>query len=612
MDVETSGLVEKFTSPTDFVGSNWLRSGYVLWLGAAISMAPPASMPMTTPVINALMDRMGAMSVHPGSGLSTLLSRATDSLRPEGRLDLLYGHGRSPSVPFEAIMGVAAEVAPATIAEYIVRLYATPRGRHNHNHLAVARLLRAGAASVAITTNFDRCIEDAGVRATSVLTPVGGAFGAAPAGLVKVHGSIDERDSLAATSQALARRRNSAAWSDSLLSLIGGRDIVVAGYSMRDWFDIDPVLRRAVAGGSRICYASRSDPSSEAPPVAAWVYTDLNGTEQNLLCALEATVVPRLARRRRATPARTPPARTPAAAIEAAWATCTPTASDQVRIVTGWLHFIEQGALATQLLRACRQAFGSEINDHELGRAYLRARRYRRALGHLTRAAHSQTGTARIRLLCAAGHVAQAGGRSERAAELFDEAHELWVSGGSPELTLAPEVADEFHRGYAENLIHRSLLTVRPRRRARLRARAAWHCRRLEEYQRERGLPIEMAELLPLLRARLALARGQPERARQDLEPLRDLAARWGDPHLRLYVLRMLAFATPGTRAKMLREVSFEARMTGRFQEWLKVTAALAGLDGYGATGPLEMRFRNSLIGTYDLLKEAALTLAHR
>lgn len=119
------------------------------------------------------------------------------------------------------------------------------KGRPNPFHFGLTKGIRQGNIAHVVTTNYDLCIESAAqpqdglrivVEPTDISVP---GPPIAPPTLFKIHGCADRPDSLVFR---LSQEGALPQWKrDFLKELVVGRDLVVIGYSGRD-FDICPIL----------------------------------------------------------------------------------------------------------------------------------------------------------------------------------------------------------------------------------------------------------------------------------------------------------------------------------------------------------------------------------
>jgi len=220
--------------PSRFEPSSWrqaIADGSVTFLvGAGISAAPPACLPLAPDLIERLVSPL-LLSLRLPNHVSRSVLRALAGLRPEVVADILIEH-----------LGVWA----------LHPLLSILRGQPNSWHSFLAACLEQGCCVV--TTNFDSLIEEA-CRAQAIRYVPADATGCiyridnhTPASLLfKVHGSIGDPPAADALSRlALGIRQVGRGLSkrqlDLLRRLVLDRPVIVLGYSGRDDFDIMPAL----------------------------------------------------------------------------------------------------------------------------------------------------------------------------------------------------------------------------------------------------------------------------------------------------------------------------------------------------------------------------------
>ena len=241
---------EAYRSAREFLERRGLGPDAILWVGSGISLGGASGLPLVGPVVGALLEWLAGPI---GANEQDLfLGRQTAARMREGGADPVIAKGPG-GPPFEAVMGDIAVRFGSVVDAYLSGLY--PDAGHaqpNANHMALAGILQLARAHLVVTTNFDECIEAAAAPPGGVTVPISGAFDPPAQSLVKLHGTISRPDTLAATAAGLSQRRSSRAWQDSLASMLAGRDVVMVGYGMRDWFDIHPSLAIAAAHGARL------------------------------------------------------------------------------------------------------------------------------------------------------------------------------------------------------------------------------------------------------------------------------------------------------------------------------------------------------------------------
>lgn len=117
----------------------------------------------------------------------------------------------------------------------------------NSIHSFISRAINGGA--IGITTNFDECVELSGLGDGLVVAYNGEDLPTSQkcSALYKPHGTISlNKQHLVVTDEALSRTNNGFEllpnWRNTLLDAIGGKTLIVIGYSGSDDFDITPIL----------------------------------------------------------------------------------------------------------------------------------------------------------------------------------------------------------------------------------------------------------------------------------------------------------------------------------------------------------------------------------
>ena len=161
----------------------------------------------------------------------------------------LTGLGKLP-LPFESYIEVLLENG----IDFISEVYA--EGEPNPNHILFAKMMKMGYLRTIVTTNFDRLIERAldaeGLAAGSGYDLISCESDFAridwseeKCRLIKIHGSVDDPITLAATISAIAARgpcelRRSVV--EQVFSTSVHADVLILGYSCSDVFDIAPQI----------------------------------------------------------------------------------------------------------------------------------------------------------------------------------------------------------------------------------------------------------------------------------------------------------------------------------------------------------------------------------
>jgi tetratricopeptide (TPR) repeat protein len=164
------------------------------------------------------------------------------------------------SLPFEAFIETVRQVCNIDLLLDIFAL-----GKPNTNHLLLAKLVRQGFLETICTTNFDTLIETAfdaeGLRRGSdyqVFSTEDG-FDAIPwdsgvTRLIKIHGSIEDKDGVAITLRQVASEKLSVHRQGVINNLLSSRHgrLLVLGYSCSDIFDISPHIEAVKQSTTRV------------------------------------------------------------------------------------------------------------------------------------------------------------------------------------------------------------------------------------------------------------------------------------------------------------------------------------------------------------------------
>lgn len=153
-------------------------------------------------------------------------------------------------LPFEAVIEGILEIFPnAPVFEIYKR--GTPGGLHAFIAESVAR----NCVTSVVTTNFDTLIEDAfrerGIRRFKILASEKefGKVGQHNHELVKIHGTIDNLDSIRTTIKSITQRKNAEkrlGVMENLFASGPAKAVLILGYSCSDHFDITPAVRQVV------------------------------------------------------------------------------------------------------------------------------------------------------------------------------------------------------------------------------------------------------------------------------------------------------------------------------------------------------------------------------
>lgn len=131
----------------------------------------------------------------------------------------------------------------------------------NHAHKFFAKCALKGIANTFVTTNFDKLLEkaldDAGVpyqvfSSETAFTQID--WDSEITKVIKLHGTIDQKDELGVTIQRVAQKRFSSGFREVLSHIFAendGRHVVIFGYSCSDVFDISPTIQSFEGSSSR-------------------------------------------------------------------------------------------------------------------------------------------------------------------------------------------------------------------------------------------------------------------------------------------------------------------------------------------------------------------------
>ncbi|MBC7951629.1 MAG: SIR2 family protein [Rhodospirillaceae bacterium] len=208
----------------DFLNAVLLKTSEITFLfGAGASMPVPTRIPTVFTFYDRLMH-----VAEIRDELAAVLWKKIRTIRPQPRFEVLINQFRQidTSLKFADIFNVKS---------------------FNSIHAFIYRAINHGA--VAITTNFDECVEQSGLGEELVVAYDGRDLAGPdnrPA-LYKPHGTISRnRQCLVITDEALSKTNNGFAslpnWRATLLNAINAKTLVVIGYSGYDDFDITPIL----------------------------------------------------------------------------------------------------------------------------------------------------------------------------------------------------------------------------------------------------------------------------------------------------------------------------------------------------------------------------------
>ena len=111
-----------FEGPEDFIANSDLRPGWVLWIGAGVSVGDPAGLPLAGAAVQAMLSWLGVRLESASSRSRRLGMQAIGWLRAGGKYDLAQGSSSRRATPFEAVMGEVASHTDHLIPGYLRRL----------------------------------------------------------------------------------------------------------------------------------------------------------------------------------------------------------------------------------------------------------------------------------------------------------------------------------------------------------------------------------------------------------------------------------------------------------------------------------------------------------
>ena len=591
----------------DFASFFGSTSPWVLWFGSAVSVEKPSAVPMGPAIIGALIKELASGTEPCRPAVERMLRQGRRDLDRNGRRDLSARH-----VPFEVILGEVANHTEMFVPRLLEELMPSSTTAPNRNHEAIAELFRHGLVDLLVTTNFDECQEAAlGTIAPPPMVPVSGPFTVSGPGLLKLHGTISDPPTLAATPEGLGSRSTDE-WRGSLAAALAGRNILFVGYGFNDPFDIQPALRRAVQQGAHVYWACRgadADIGRLEFEVTSLIPHDLGDPRRNLLRMLADTKpLDRAAPHGMSSIEQRASAE---AAVDRTRDACPLPVDRKLAAFAALFYWIEEGDLALRYFEAAAACPGAtSVDRHTLARASLRARRGRRAvrlfdamLREELPEADPERAAKEIDWCIGAGHVARTGGRPRLARTYFARARRALNRSGL-RLEEDPYLADQVMRSQAGEEVEAARMSATPARRARHLVLADdW----LDRLQRVPGLSLSTRPLLDLERARIALLRGDRraalarlEDARRTIDPLRDL-------HVVTMCDRLTAVAHRDDASLVALAEAAKAR--GQWIEWAKIRAEALGFTGYGRRLRLQRALHNLLLASWDLAKDVLLPI---
>lgn len=237
------------------------RYGLVIVAGAGLSMGHPSSLPNWTSINNAFITQLAlVVAVHTDGQFNSMAIA-----------NLIAGQRDEAGT---AAPDLQAQFAEESLGEAYFELFQPLNiGTWNDGHAAIAAIARSGVVRAVVTTNFDRLIElaceSAGVATKTYVSSedVGNlkrrSDGAVP--ILKVHGSVDQRDSIVDTLRQRVLGRPEAL-EDELEHLFANHAVLIVGFSGAD-LSYDPKYLRLRAGALKspsFTYLLRSGETARA------------------------------------------------------------------------------------------------------------------------------------------------------------------------------------------------------------------------------------------------------------------------------------------------------------------------------------------------------------
>lgn len=173
---------------------------------------------------------------------------------PKEHIKLILDDDNNPKIPFEAFMECIKESCDPDL---IFDIYG--QGEPNTNHILLAKLIKAGKLKTIVTTNFDKLIEKA--LSMEPYPMFEGKdydllykeedfehinWNNQRPRIIKIHGSIDNKELMAITlkqvaSQELSRARFAVI--KNVFSAGPHKNVLILGYSSSDVFDLSPQIK---------------------------------------------------------------------------------------------------------------------------------------------------------------------------------------------------------------------------------------------------------------------------------------------------------------------------------------------------------------------------------
>ena len=177
------------------------------------------------------------------------------------------------SLPFEAFMEIVRDNSHSLkIFEIYDADAYEPHVEPNTNHIMLARLVATGKVRTIVTTNFDRLIEkaleqqhkQAGLDYDVIYREEDFEridWAQDRCRLIKIHGSIDDKQAMAITLSQVAKQEFSAARAGIIHQVFSQGDhkkVLILGYSCSDVFDLSPQIEALAENLKQVCLVQHS------------------------------------------------------------------------------------------------------------------------------------------------------------------------------------------------------------------------------------------------------------------------------------------------------------------------------------------------------------------
>lgn len=189
---------------------------------------------------------------------------------PEEDKKLILDKDYSPKIPFEAFI---EGIQVGHNLDSILDVY--DQGEPNTNHILLAKLIKSGKLNTIVTTNFDNLIENALsmepnamsegedydiIYKTQSYENINWDDGRIR--IIKIHGSVSDREDMAITVKQIASRVLSNARNkiiEYVFSKGNHTNVLILGYSSSDIFDLSPQIEAIRSNYKKVYYIQHSD-----------------------------------------------------------------------------------------------------------------------------------------------------------------------------------------------------------------------------------------------------------------------------------------------------------------------------------------------------------------